>query len=91
MIYIIAHRRQMLFLECVKNPQRYLTMHAQTLQEKTLRFLDTIKDLMALIAKENFNNILCNIILLVNLLRVIPLPHLCRKVGSRQTARNKGP
>jgi hypothetical protein len=41
------------------------------LQQKTETFFATNEDLMALIDGEGFNNILCNIILLVNLLRVI--------------------
>jgi len=48
----------------------------QTMQDKTTEFFKTIRDLMALISTENGNNILCNIILLVNLLRVILLPLL---------------
>ena len=46
------------------------------MQDKTTEFFKTIRDLMALISTENGNNILCNIILLVNLLRVILLPLL---------------
>ena len=41
------------------------------IQVKTDEFFGTIADLMTLIEKESFNNVLCNVILLVNLLRVL--------------------
>jgi hypothetical protein len=46
----------------------------QTMQDKAQEFFKTMRDLMALISTEDTNNVLCNVILLVNLLRVILLP-----------------
>ena len=44
--------------------------HLLGIQVKTDEFFGTIADLMTLIEKESLNNVLCNVILLVNLLRV---------------------
>jgi hypothetical protein len=41
------------------------------LQDKAQEFFKTMRDLMALISTEDTNNVICNVILLVNLLRVI--------------------
>ena len=47
------------------------------LQDKKANFFENVYTLLALIDKESFNNILCNIILLVNLFRVSKIIVLC--------------
>ena len=51
------------------------------MQVKAQDFFRMTRDLMALISQEDTNNSLFNVILLVNLLRVILLPCLCWRVG----------
>jgi len=49
-------------------------LRKQTMQNKRTMFFKTINDLMDLISSSDRNNFLCNVILLVNLFRVILLP-----------------
>ena len=46
----------------------------QNMHDKAQECFKTIRNLMALISTEDKNKVLCNVILLVNLLRVILLP-----------------